>query len=132
VPGLTTTVATFDVNRQNHRTLAIKARFPHIALQTTMVAKVGVTSRKASIFLVFKIVFYVSQVIGHEFDTLPSFPSKRGHYLWDATLMPFYIPGAEMLSLRGFFVCSPRAWHWSCFLFTKQKLRPQQYSLVLR
>jgi hypothetical protein len=89
VPGLTTTVATFDVNRQNLPTLAIKARFPHIALQATMVAKVGVTSRKASIFFVFKIISYVSQVIGHEFDTLPSFHSKRGHYLRNATPMPF-------------------------------------------
>lgn len=102
MPGLTTTVATLDVDRQNVPALAIKARFPHIAFKTTTVAKVGVTSREASIFFVFKILFYVSQVIGHELHTLPSFRSKRGHYLWSATLMPFSPSEAEILSLRGF------------------------------
>jgi hypothetical protein len=52
VPGSTTTVAALDVDRQNVPALAIKARFPNIAFQTTMVAKIGVASREASIFLV--------------------------------------------------------------------------------
>jgi hypothetical protein len=60
VPGLATTVTTLDVNRQNVSALAIKARFSNIAFQTTTAAKIGVTSREASIFLVFKILFYVS------------------------------------------------------------------------
>jgi hypothetical protein len=68
-----------------------------------MVAKIGVASREASIFLVFKILSYVSQVIGHECDPVPSFRSRIGYYLWNATLMPFSTPEAEMLSLRGFF-----------------------------
>jgi hypothetical protein len=76
VPGSTTTVAALDVDRQNVPALAIKARFPNIAFQTTMVAKIGVAAREASIFLVFKILSYVSQVIGHKFDTLPSFRSR--------------------------------------------------------
>jgi hypothetical protein len=76
VPGSTTTVAALDVDRQNVPALAIKARFPNIAFQTTMVAKIGVAAREASIFLAFKILSYVSQVIGHKFDTLPSFRSR--------------------------------------------------------
>jgi len=106
VPGPTTTVATLDVDRQNIPALAIKARFPNIAFQTTMAAKICVASREASIFLAFKILVYVSQVIGHEFDTLASFRSGLRHHLWNATLMPFSTPPAEMLSLRGFF-CFP-------------------------
>jgi hypothetical protein len=106
VPGPTTTIATLDVDRQNVPALGIKARFPNIAFQTTMVAKICVASSKASIFLAFKILFNVSQVIGHEFDTLSSFRSRLRHYLWDATLMPFSTPQAEMLSLRGF-LCPP-------------------------
>jgi hypothetical protein len=81
VPGPATTVTTFDVDRQNIPALAIKARFPNIAFQTTMVAKIRVASREASIFLVFKILSYVSQVIGHEFDTLPKFRSEPSHHL---------------------------------------------------
>jgi hypothetical protein len=43
-----------------------------------------------------------AKLSGMSIDTLPSFRSKRGHYLWNATLMPFYAPEAEMLSLRDF------------------------------
>jgi hypothetical protein len=92
VPGPTTTVATLDVYRQNVPALASKGRFPNIAFQTTMVAKICVAAREASIFLAFKILSYVSQVIGHEFDTIPSFRSRLGHYLWNATLMPISTP----------------------------------------
>jgi hypothetical protein len=67
-----------------------------------MVAKICVTPHEARIFLAFKVLSYVSQVIGHEFDTIPSFRSSLGHYLWDATLMPFSSPQAEMPSLRSF------------------------------
>jgi hypothetical protein len=92
VPGPTTTVATLDVDRQNVPDLASKASFPNIAFQTTMVAKICVAAREASIFLAFKVLSYVSQVIGHEFDTIPRFRSRLGHYFWDATLMPFSSP----------------------------------------
>jgi len=96
VPGPTTTVATLDVDRQNVPALAIKARFPNIAFQTTMVAKIGVAARKASIFLAFKILSYVSQVIGHKFDTLPSFCSRLArifHELLAATTDLAVLPG---------------------------------------
>ena len=76
VPGPATTIAALDVDRQNGPALAIKARFPNIAFQTTMMAKIGVASSEASIFLVFKILFYVRQVIGHDFAPLPNFRSK--------------------------------------------------------
>jgi hypothetical protein len=76
VPGPATTVATLDVDRQNGPALASKARFSNIAFHTTMVAKIGVASSEASIFFVFKILFYVSQVIEHEFETSPIFPSR--------------------------------------------------------
>jgi hypothetical protein len=102
VPGPTTTVATLDVDRQNVPALAIEARFPNIAFQTTMVAKICVAARETSIFLAFKMLSYVSQVIGHECDTIPRFRSRLGHYLWNATLMPFSSPQAEMPSLTSF------------------------------
>jgi hypothetical protein len=76
VPGPATTVAALDVDRQNGPALAVKARFPNIAFQTTMMAKIGVASSEASIFLVFKILSYVSQVIGHDLAPLPSFRSR--------------------------------------------------------
>jgi hypothetical protein len=88
VPGPATTVATFDVDRQNSSALAIKARFPNIAFQTTMLTEIRVAVREASIYLAFKVIFYFSQVIGHELHTLSTFISGFRQLLWNATVMP--------------------------------------------
>jgi len=76
VPGPATTIAALDVDRQNRPALATKARLPNIAFHTTMMAKIRVASSEASIFSIFKILSYVSQVVEHELDTKPSFRSK--------------------------------------------------------
>jgi hypothetical protein len=60
VPGITTTVTTLDVDRQNFPVQARKACLPNVAFQTALLAKISVTSGEASIFPVFKIISYVS------------------------------------------------------------------------
>jgi hypothetical protein len=97
-PGPTTTVATFDIDRQNSPALALKTRFPNIAFQTTMLTEIRVAVREASIYFTLKVIFYFSQVIRHEFHTLSTCISGHRHLLWNATVMPFsYFKGIKEL-----------------------------------
>jgi hypothetical protein len=66
-----------------------------------MLTEIRVAVREASIYLAFKVIFYFSQVIGHEFHTLSTFISGFRQLLWNATVMPFSYFAGRILCVES-------------------------------